>query len=103
MSKVSIISSILEGVQKEKFVYSHIMRFKQKTSKRFKVLFKQVYFLPKREIAPYDYIAESKDLPYERIAVLNKIILQEKSKEPIIIVTTLETAMQKMISKRRTL
>ena len=28
---------------------------------------------PKREIATYDYVAESKDLPYERIESLNAI------------------------------
>ena len=28
---------------------------------------------PKKEIVTYDYVAESKDLPYERIEILNKI------------------------------
>ena len=60
-----------------------------------------VLFFPKREIAAYDYVAESKDLPYERIDTLNKIHEQELKKEnkPIIIVTTIEALMQKMISK----
>ena len=64
-----------------------------------------VIFFPKREIAPYDYEAESKDLPYERIETLNKIFDQtEKKKSDIaenklIIVTTVEAIMQKMISK----
>ena len=99
VSKVSIISSILESTKRKICVLTYNEIQAKKLVKDLKYFFKQVYFLPKREIAPYDYIAESKDLPYERIAVLNKIILQEKSKEPIIIVTTLETAMQKMISK----
>ena len=38
-----------------------------------------VVYFPKREIASYDYIAESKDLPYERIETLNKIFEQEKN------------------------
>ena len=87
---------------------------------------KAMYF-PKREIASYDYVAESKDLPYERIAILNQIILAENNIEsnklestketsnqnkkeraineeninsaPIIIVTTIEAVMQKMITK----
>ena len=99
VSKVSIISSILESTKRKICVLTYNEIQAKKLVKDLKYFFKQVYFLPKREIAPYDYIAESKDLPYERIAVLNKIILQEKSKEPIIIVTTLEAAMQKMISK----
>ena len=56
----------------------------------------KVIFLPKKEIVTYDYIAESKDLPYERIEALNKI---QESKINIV-VTTIETVMQKMISKK---
>ncbi len=55
----------------------------------------KVYFLPKKEILTYDYIAESKNLPYERINVLNKIYKQQNS----IIVTSIETLKQKMITK----
>ena len=57
--------------------------------------FESVLYFPKREIVTYDYIAESKDLPYARIEVLNKI---EKKKAKII-VTTIEALMQKMIAK----
>ena len=55
----------------------------------------KIEFLPKKEIVTYDYIAESKDLPYERIEVLNKIYEAKN----LIIVTTIEAIMQKMISK----
>lgn len=55
----------------------------------------QAVYFPKREIVTYDYIAESKDLPYERIEVLNKIY----SKKAKIIVTTIEAISQKMIAK----
>ena len=55
----------------------------------------EVLYFPKREVVTYDYIAESKELPYERIDVLNKI--QDKNAK--IIVTTVEAIMQKMISK----
>jgi len=54
-----------------------------------------VVFFPKREIVTYDYIAESKDLPYERIDALNKIY-ENKAK---IIVTTIEAVMQKIVPK----
>ena len=56
---------------------------------------KVVYF-PKKEVITYDYIAESKNLPYERIETLNK--MQEMRTG--IIVTTIEAAIQKMISKK---
>jgi len=55
-----------------------------------------VIYLPKKEIVTYDYVAESKDLPYERIEALNKI----QELKTGIVVTTVEAAIQKMISKK---
>ena len=55
----------------------------------------KVIYLPKKEIVTYDYIAESKDLPYERIDALNRL---QKMKTGIV-VTTIEAVSQKMISK----
>ncbi len=57
--------------------------------------FETIYYFPKKEIATYDYILESKDLLYNRIDVLNKIE-QNKAK---IVVTTIEAMMQKMVAK----
>ena len=56
---------------------------------------KMIYF-PKKEIVTYDYVAESKDLPYERIEALNKI----QENRTGIVVTTIEAVIQKMISKK---
>ena len=50
---------------------------------------------PKKEIVTYDFVAESKDLPYERIETLNKI----KDKRNLIVVTTIEALMQKLPPK----
>jgi transcription-repair coupling factor (superfamily II helicase) len=55
----------------------------------------KVAYFPKKEIVTYDYIAESKDLPYERIEALNKI----QEMKTGIVVTTIEAAIQKTISK----
>ena len=51
---------------------------------------------PKKEIVTYDYVAESKDLPYERIETLNK--MQEMRTG--VVITTIEAVLQKMISKK---
>ena len=51
---------------------------------------------PKRDIASFDYIAESKDVLHERISNLNDIV---QNNAPIII-TTIEAVMQKMIPKK---
>lgn len=55
-----------------------------------------VVLFPKKEIVTYDYVAESKDLPYERIETLNKI----NEKKNLIVVTTIEALMQKLPSKK---
>ena len=56
----------------------------------------KVAYFPKKEIVTYDYIAESKDLPYERIESLNRI----KNGNADVIVTTIEACMQEMISEK---
>lgn len=53
------------------------------------------FVFPKKEIVTYDYLAESKELPYERIEKLAKI--QEKKYD--VVVTTIEAVQQKMIAK----
>ena len=55
----------------------------------------KVVLFPKKEIVTYDYIAESKDLPYKRIETLNEI----QNRRNIIIVTTIEAVMQKIPAK----
>ena len=57
---------------------------------------KNVVLFNKKEIVTYDYVAESKELLYKRIDILNKIY----NKEADIIITTIEACMQEMISKK---
>lgn len=54
-----------------------------------------IKFFPKRDVLSFDYIAESKDTIFDRISVLNRLTKKENQ----IIVTTIEAAMQKMITK----
>ncbi|MBE5819721.1 MAG: transcription-repair coupling factor [Clostridiales bacterium] len=55
----------------------------------------QIEFFPKREILTYNYLAESKEISYQRISCLNNIY----TKKAKIIVTTIEAVSQKIISK----
>ena len=54
-----------------------------------------VVLFPKKEIVTYDYIAESKELPYQRIEAFNQI----KSRKNLIVVTTVEAITQKLPKK----
>ena len=54
------------------------------------------YFFPKKEITTYDYEAQSQEIAYERINILNKLY-ENKAK---IIVTTIDAIIQTMIPKK---
>ena len=56
---------------------------------------KDIEFFPKKEIMAYNFLAESKDIAYNRISCLNNIY-DGKAK---IIVTTIEAVSQKIISQ----
>ena len=55
----------------------------------------KIVMFPKKEVVTYDYVAESKDLPYQRIEALNEIV----SKKNLIVVTTIEAIMQRLPAK----
>ena len=68
-----------------KKLYEDLLYFNQK-----------VVFFNKKEILTYDYVAESKELFYQRMDVLNQIYENKAD----IIVTTVEACMQEMIAKK---
>ena len=55
-----------------------------------------IVLFKKKEIVTYDFIAESQDASYERIEALNKLY----SKNNVILITTIEAVMQKIIAKK---
>ncbi|MBQ2916874.1 MAG: transcription-repair coupling factor [Clostridia bacterium] len=67
----------------------------KKILKDFEYFSDKVVYFPKREILAYDYLAESKDISYDRINSLNAIY----NKKANIIVTTIEAISQEIISK----
>ena len=56
---------------------------------------KDIAYFPRREILAYDYLAESKEISYERINCLNNIY----TKKAKVVVTTIEAVSQEIISK----
>ncbi len=91
-----ILANILDNLNRPVFLITYNEIQAQKLYNDIKFFTDKAYFLPKKEIVTYDYIAESKNLPYERIEVLNKIYENQKS----IIIASTETIKQKMISKK---
>ncbi len=68
----------------------------KKIYKDIKCFQRKVAFFPKKETVTYEYIAQSKDVFYERIDILNKLTNNEIE----ILVTTIESLMQPIISKK---
>ena len=91
-----ILASCLDNLKRPVFILTYNEIQAQKLYNDLKFFTDKVVFLPKKEIITYDYVAESKDLPYERIEVLNKIYENQRS----IIIASTETIKQKMISKK---
>ena len=90
-----IISGIHEFAKKNVCIVTYNEIQARKIVEDIKNFTERVVFFPKKDIVAYDYIAESKDLPYERIETLNQIV----SKKKFIVVTTIEAVMQKLPSK----
>ena len=95
VGETQIISATNEYAKKPICIITYNEIQAKKLVEDLKYFTDKVTLFPKKEIVTYDYIAESKDLPYERIEALNQII----SKKTPIIVTTIEAIMQKLPSK----
>lgn len=102
VGKIQLVEATKEYTNKNICLVTYNELQARKIVQDLKYFSSNVFYFPKREIASYDYVAESKDLPYERIETLNKIFEQDKNNKSdrIIVVTTIEAIMQKMITKK---
>lgn len=99
VEKLHILTGIFNETKRPMVLVTYNEIQARKLYQDLKKLIKQTYFFPKKEITTYDHVAQSKEIEYKRIDVLNKMYLAKKQKEPIIIVTTIEAVMQKMVAK----
>ena len=95
VGEIVTLVGINESLKKPIIVITYNEIQARKIAENMKYFTDKVRLFPKKEILTYDYIAESKNLPYERIETLNEIY----DGKNIIIVTTIEAIMQKMIAK----
>lgn len=96
VGKIQFIAGTYESTKKPICIVTYNELQAKNIIKNLSYFTNEVEYFGKREIVPYDFVAESKDLPYERIDLLNKL----KDKKVKIVVTTIEALMQKMISKK---
>ena len=95
VAETSVVAGINEFTKRPILLVTYNEVQARKLAENIKYFTEKVYVFPKKEILTYDYVAESKDLPYERIDVLNKIY----DNKNIIVVTTIEAIEQKILSK----
>ncbi len=95
VGKSHIVSAVSKTIKRPICIVTYNELQAKQLVKNLKYFEEKVEYFSKKEIASYDYVSESKDLPYARIDVLNKIV----NKEVSIVVTTIETIMQTMIPK----
>ena len=99
VEKLHVLAGIFNETKRPMVLVTYNEIQARKLYQDLKKLIKQTYFFPKKEITSYDYVAQSKEIEYKRIDVLNKMYLAKQQKEPIIIVTTIEAVMQKIVAK----
>ena len=95
VAESTIITAVQEGLKSPILVITYNEVEAIKLKRDFEFFTDKVVYFPKKEIITYDYVAESKNLPYERIDVLNRIYKDQN----IIIITSIEALKQKIISK----
>ena len=95
VGKVQSIAALSSGLNKNICVITYNQIQAKRLLKDIAYFEPKSAIFPKKELVTYDYIAESKDLPYERIEVLNNI----KSNKVNILIMTVEAVMQDMVSK----
>ena len=95
VAKSQIISAIKQEQKRPICVVTYNELQAKELVRDLKFYTDKVEYFGKREIASYDYVSGSKDLPFERIEVLNKIY----SNKVDIVVTTVESLMQPILPK----
>ena len=96
VSKSNIISAVQDSVKRPICLITYNELQAKSLVKDLSFFTDKVEYFGKKEIASYDYITESKDLPYTRIDVLNKIYNRDLK----VLVTTIEAVMQKIIPQK---
>ena len=95
MGKVQTIATLNNALNKNICVITYNQIQAKRLLKDIGYFTSKAAIFPKKELVTYDYIAESKNLPYERIEVLNNI----HNNKTNILILTIESVMHDIIPK----
>lgn len=96
MGKMQMLAALNENLNKKICIITYNQIQAERMVKDLQYYTSKVALFPKKELVTYDYIADSKTLPYERIEILNKL----KNNKLDIVVLTIEAVMQNIIPKK---
>ncbi len=97
VSKSALISLISNEEKKNIMLVTYNEIQAQRLIKDLSYFSDKIIYFPKKEISIYDYDVESNDISYKRIDAINKMCNQKG----VIVVTTIEAVMQKIVSKNK--
>ena len=97
VSKACLIDGICEEIKRKLLLVTYNELQAQKLYKNIKSLNSRAIYIPKKDIVTYEYDAQNMDILYARIEAIKKIYNNETE----IVITSIETLMQPILSKKK--
>lgn len=96
VSEASVVSTLIEDLKRPILYITYNEVEAKRLANDLRYFIDNVYFLPAKEIVTYDYVADSKNMPYERIEILSKLYHGHLG----VFITTIEAIKQKLIASK---
>ena len=97
VSKACLTDGICEEIKRNLLLVTYNELQAQKLYKNIKSLNSRVIYIPKKDIVTYEYDAQNMDILYARIEAIKKLYNNETE----IVITSIETLMQPILSKKK--
>ncbi len=97
VSKACLIDGICEEIKRKLLLVTYNELQAQKLYKNIKSLNSRAIYIPKKDIVTYEYDAQNMDILYARIEAIKKLYNNETE----IVITSIETLMQPILSKKK--
>ena len=97
VSKACLIDGICEEIKRKLLLVTYNELQAQKLYKNIRSLNSRAIYIPKKDIVTYEYDAQNMDILYARIEAIKKLYNNETE----IVITSIETLMQPILSKKK--
>ena len=97
VSKACLVDGVYEEIKRKLLLVTYNELQAQKLYKNIKSLNSRAIYIPKKDIVTYEYDAQNMDILYARIEAIKKLYNNETE----IVITSIETLMQPILSKKK--